>query len=329
MEKILIIGIGLIGGSVARNVGKVYALDKSRENLDAAGEFLIKGYQSLDQVDIEPDVIVICVPVSVAIAMAPKLKERFGNSIFIDCCSTKRSIEAAYNGVNYAGMHPMAGSEGSGFEHSRKELFGGASMCITGSGEAAQYAYSLAERLGGKPIYIDSVSHDSAVATVSHLPHIIAGALCLTAEQQCSKVDKTALLAAGGFADITRIADSDPDMWGAIFSDNADMVLECLDDFQQCLAKWRELLIKADEQELKEYFALCKKSKQSFKAVTKGIFPKDGVRGFIACKQEDVPQYSEAAMRMGAEGVFRASDGITVVCKTCDELAKISAELCK
>lgn len=320
MEKILIVGLGLIGGSVAKGLGKVYALDKSEDTIKQAQQFLIKGYTSLDQVDINPEAVILCVPVSTAISMAPALKQRFASSIFIDCCSTKRGVEKAYNDCLYAGMHPMAGSEGSGFEHSRGGLFRGAAMCITGTGVAAEYAYSLAQRLEGRPMVMDAEAHDKAVAMVSHLPHIVAGALCLTAKEQAAELAITQSLAAGGFADLTRIADSDPTMWGAIFSDNADMVLQSMDRFEGVLHLWRELLISKDEQKLKDFFARCKESKQSFKRNESGIFPKGGASLFLPCDRKSVIAVAQKALELGAQGVSVQNDGITITCSQRGEL---------
>ena len=327
MEKILIVGLGLIGGSIAKGLGKVYALDKSEETIKQAKPFLIKGYTSLEQVDINPDAVVLCVPVSAAIGMAPALKQRFASSIFIDCCSTKRGVEKAYDNCQYAGMHPMAGSEGSGFEHARGGLFRGAAMCITGSGRAAEYARTLAERLEGRAMEMDAEAHDKAVAMVSHLPHIVAGALCQAAKEQADELSITKSLAAGGFADLTRIADSDPTMWGAIFSDNADMVLQSMDRFETVLHLWRELLITKDEQKLKEYFALCKESKQSFKRNESGIFPKGGASFFFPCDKKSIPAIAKKALELGAQGVSVQDDGLKITCSQRGELEAIKNRL--
>ncbi len=317
MEKILIVGLGLIGGSVARslvNRYEVYALDKSKSTLEKARQYITKGYTDLKQVDINPNAVVLCLPVSGAISMAPALKDKFANSIFIDCCSTKRSVQNAYGNCNYAGMHPMAGSEGSGFEHSRSGLFRGAVMCITGSGKAAQYAHELAVKLEGRPMVMDAQSHDRAVAMVSHLPHLVAAALCFAAKQQSDHLEITKDLAAGGFADLTRIADSDPTMWGAIFSDNADMVLKSMDGFQKSIDTWRKLLQEGNEQQLKQYFDTCKQSKQSFKRNESGIFPKGGASVFVPCKEQDIPNIAQKAFGMGAKSVEKHGDGVKITC---------------
>lgn len=322
MEKILIMGIGLIGGSIARDLGSVYALDKNKENLDKAKGYVIKGYQHLDEVDITPDAVIICVPVNVAISMAPQLIARFPNAIFVDCCSTKRAIEAAYSKVSYAGMHPMAGSEGSGFENSRKGLFKGATMCVSGQGRARDLARELAIRLGGRVVELNGADHDRAVATVSHLPHIIASSLCAAADEKREQIPQINELAAGGFADITRIADSDSAMWSAIYQDNADMLLESLQGFEQELKKWEELLKKGDLSKLKQHFEKCKESKQHFKR-RQGIYPKDGVRFLVPCKQDQIPDIALIAMRNGAVSVGRSEDGASVVCSCSEDAHKL------
>ncbi|MBR3750690.1 MAG: prephenate dehydrogenase/arogenate dehydrogenase family protein [Clostridia bacterium] len=327
MEKILIVGIGLIGGSIARDLGAVYALDKDEESLKRAQGCLIKGFGDISKVDIIPDIVLLCVPVNVAISMAEELTGRFPDALYIDCCSTKRTVEAAYSSVSYAGMHPMAGSEGSGFEHSRKGLCKGAVMCVSGSGGARERAIKLAVALGGRVVELDAASHDRAVATVSHLPHIIASSLCASADAQRAQMPVIKELAAGGFADITRIADSDPTMWSAIYRDNADMLLESLDSFERELDKWRVLIKKGDITSLKEHFEACKRSKQPFKREGKGIYPKEGVRLFVQCDEQDAPELCMIAMRNKAVAVSRCTDGVSIVCTCRDDALGLKALL--
>lgn len=331
MDRILIVGLGLIGGSVAKSLPaeKTCALDRDERQLKAAAGYTGAVYSRLEDIKEEPDTVLICVPVSSACSMAGALAKRFPNAVFIDCCSTKRSVQRAYEnaGVMYAGMHPMAGSEGSGFANARAGLFHGAIMCITGSGRAREEARKLALLLGGCPMEISAQEHDAATAAVSHLPHIAAAALVRAARLRSQEVPALFDLAAGGFSDLTRIADSDPIMWGSVFADNSDEILQSLDAFEGEIKKWRQLLLRKNEAELAQYFADCKRDKALFRRGDRGIYPKDGVRGFFACRPEEQAEKAKTAFENGAYAITAEENGINVVCRQRDEFERAAAAL--
>lgn len=323
--KLLIVGLGLIGGSMAKALAPthtLYALDKNPDSLHKAKKFIANGYTALEQVDIQPDAVFVCVPVSTAVAMAPGLMQRFPGCLFIDCCSTKRSVQAAFSGARYVGMHPMAGSEGSGFDYARAELFRGAVICVTGAGEDAQIVTSLAETLGGRTVRLGAAEHDRATAMVSHLPHVLAAALCATAHRQAQSLPYIWELAAGGFSDLTRIADSDAVMWGSIFADNAQPILDDLASLQGELATWEQLLKEKDEQKLTAHFALCKQKKQAFKPGG-GIFPKNGVQYHVQAEPAQYPELINKALQAGACEIKIADGEVVFVCANKEELARL------
>lgn len=325
MGKILIIGLGLIGGSVAKSLNcPVYALDTDPHTLKEAEQYLEAGYTDIEQIDIQPEAVILCAPVSAVLSMAEALGERFPDSIFIDCCSTKRSVQKAFSGMKYAGMHPMAGSESSGFGSARAGLFRGAAICITGQGEAADYACALAEKLGGRIIRIDAGRHDAATAMISHMPHIVACALCAAAAEKGRVMPEVYSLAAGGFADLTRIADSDPSMWGSILYDNSDEVLGSMEALQKQLDIWKDLLKNGSESSLREHFKACREDKQNFKRDERGIYPKNGVSLYIDCAEEQLPHIAETAFGLGAAAVIKEGGRARIIC-----LQRREAELIK
>jgi cyclohexadieny/prephenate dehydrogenase len=236
-QRLCIIGIGLIGSSVARvararggMAGVVVATDASALHLERARDI---GFADVVQPDLAAaaqgcDAVMLSVPV--------------GGCIVTDTGSTKGSVirDIAPHlppGVHLVPGHPMAGTEFSGPDAGFAELFEGRYCILTPNGADPDATARVAEfwrRAGSTVDMMDPATHDKVVAIVSHLPHLIAFTICSTADDLAQETREAVLkFAASGFRDFTRIASSDVDMWRDVFLNNREAVLEMLARFTE------------------------------------------------------------------------------------------------
>ena len=224
-KKIGFIGLGLIGGSIAKAIRQYYpdyqivAFDKNKETLAlATQESLIDvAATTIDNNFTECHYIFLCAPVSYNTAYLKQLRNYLNKDcILTDVGSVKTSIHQEIERLdmeeNFIGGHPMAGSEKSGFTNSKAMLIENAYYIITPTAKVsrekiAEYT-SFIESLKALPIILDYREHDHITGTISHLPHIIASTLVNYVRETDSKEELMKQLAAGGFKDITRIASS-------------------------------------------------------------------------------------------------------------------------
>lgn len=275
--RLIVIGTGLIGGSVAAAArergfaGYVVGVDADRAALETGlglGLFDAVGMPSDPGAD---DLILIAVPtLAVPGVLAGLHREdgRFaGGATVTDAASVKGCVvdaAAALPGgmpARFVPGHPIAGSERSGVSAARMDLFRDRRVILTPTiatdADAIARARGLWEALGAEVVEMDVGEHDRVLAMTSHLPHLLAFALVDTLGRQ-SEHTEIFRLAAGGFRDFTRIASSDPVMWGDIFTANADAVLLILDRYQQDLAGLRTLLETGDRDALLALFGRAK-----------------------------------------------------------------------
>ncbi|MEX0819145.1 MAG: prephenate dehydrogenase/arogenate dehydrogenase family protein, partial [Pirellulaceae bacterium] len=218
----------------------------------------------------DAQLIVICTPVEriaefaiEAAAFCP------GGALITDAGSTKleivRSVDAALkdaaNRVAFVGSHPMAGSEKTGPAHAQADLFDGRVAVVTPteqtSDEARQQVERFWQQLGSKVICMSPEDHDRSVATISHMPHVIASALA------ASTPDEDLQLASTGWLDTTRIASGDPDLWRQILADNRAGVLKSLDKFEKVLASFRQALERDEQEKLLQLLEAGKQRRDS------------------------------------------------------------------
>ncbi|MEX2153070.1 MAG: prephenate dehydrogenase [Gemmatimonadaceae bacterium] len=259
-----VIGLGLIGGSVARDLAalgvRVVAYDRDPATMESAcaegvvAEPLGTSLTGLS----DAEVVIVAVPVSAlrdVLRAAPPLPLA---RLITDAGSTKRSAimtaEALGIGERFVGSHPMAGDHRSGWAASRRGLFNGAKvyLCRTRQSceDAVTGAHDLWRALGGSPEEIAPDAHDRLLAYASHLPHAVSAALALTLE---SAGVTRAALGAGG-RDATRLAGGSVEMWTAIARDNADDLLPCLVALEAHLQRLRAALERGDEASLRDLF---------------------------------------------------------------------------
>jgi cyclohexadieny/prephenate dehydrogenase len=254
VDRLALIGIGLIGSSIARVVrreglaGHIAVQTRRPETLERAKALDLGDCYTTDPAKAvrDADLVIVCVPVgasgAVAEAIAPALKK---GAVISDVGSTKTSVIAQMaphipEGVHFVPAHPIAGTEHSGPDAGFAELFQNRWCLITPPEGTDQVAIDLVERFwtacGAKTDIMTPDHHDMVLAITSHVPHLIAYNIVGTAAE-LEEVTQSEVMkfSAGGFRDFTRIAASDPTMWRDVFLNNREAVLEMLGRFSEDL----------------------------------------------------------------------------------------------
>jgi len=264
MNKIAVIGLGLIGGSLALELKKtswatIYGIDKNEDHLRQALELgIIYKKAELDIVS-EVDVVIIAVPVHVIPEISIAVLDLIGdNTLVFDVGSTKAAAcDAVRNHPkrkNFVALHPIAGTEFSGPQSAIYDLFTEKVNIICEkelSGDAMiQRTLQIFDSLKMKNVFMDSaVQHDKHIAYVSHLSHISSFMLGKTV-LEIEKDEKSIFNMAGsGFASTVRLAKSNPETWTPIFMQNRENLLKSLDEYIKNLSEFKDILTKksADE----------------------------------------------------------------------------------
>lgn len=273
-----IIGLGLIGGSMAldlRKRGFVHTVI----GVDNNAEHCLKALQ-LNIVDIvlplraavaQADLVILAVPVQVTEQLLPLVLDNIKpNAVLTDVGSTKESmIMAVLNHPKrhaYVAAHPMAGTEYSGPEAAVYDLFDNkvAILCnLEQSGAAAVSCIKAMYQCLNMPIvYMNATEHDMHVAYVSHISHISSFVLAATVLEKEQQVGTIFDLASGGFASTVRLAKSSPQMWAPIFTQNANHITQVLDTYIQHLQNWRTHIANKDYNALEEIMTNANKIKR-------------------------------------------------------------------
>jgi prephenate dehydrogenase len=237
-DTVGVVGLGLIGGSIARDLAArgtpVAGYDADTAALDAAcAEGIVRRLES-DLAGLEGcSIVIVAVPVSATVEVLTATARHMARADLVtDVGSTKRSAVGAATslglGERFVGSHPMAGGHRGGWSASRTGLFAGATtyLCPTEStaSDALHRAKELWTSLGARPRVLDAHDHDRRVAFTSHMPHAVSAALALAlSNAKCPLGD----LGPGG-RDMLRIAGSSPELWTGIIRDNADAVRDAL-----------------------------------------------------------------------------------------------------
>jgi prephenate dehydrogenase len=284
IKEISILGLGLIGGSIARGIRKnrpeirINAFDKS-EILDAASDYKLYDAR-LENVEdaAQSDIIFLCMPPLYSVGalerLAPILKQ---DAIITDVCSVKGLFEDKWkslqsNGI-YAGGHPMTGKEKSGFEHSDEYLFENSTYVISTTVKDSDKVIpliDLIESFGARIRLLNPYLHDKIVADVSHVPQLLAVALVNTAAVEVNGINYLDF-AAGGFRDMTRIASSDYKLWDQVVKANKKEILPALDRIQKTINLIKHSIHNKRYDELGEYFENARKKRDEIPKNTKGL----------------------------------------------------------
>ncbi len=278
VKTMLVVGVGLLGGSIAaaakerQLAERIIGVGRSKQRIDQAVEagILDTGTTDLEMAANQADLIIFCTPVDCIaqgmISIHPHLRD---DCLVTDVGSTKKEIcqqidNALGKGKHqFVGSHPLAGSEKTGFEHSSPQLFEQAAVVITPQSETSEFRTNFLVRfwaaLGAKTYLMSPENHDKTLAMTSHLPHLVASALAATVKE------KDLPLAATGYADTTRIAAGDPELWTSIFLQNSTAMLEAAEEFQQQLTAMIDAIRQGEQEQLTELLETGRMQRNSWK----------------------------------------------------------------
>ncbi len=289
-KVIYIAGLGLIGGSLALGIRrdhpdyKILGYNRSDKSRNVALERGIVDEATADFKEFAPlaDVIILAVPIKQTIDFIKVLADMDlkDNVIITDAGSTKREIvEAgekylAGKNVRFVGSHPMAGSHKSGAIAAEVNLFENAYYIFTPSSLTKEGTIDdmkvILSGLHARYIEIDAAEHDRVTSQISHFPHILAASLMEQAGDYALEHEMTNHFAAGGFRDMTRIAESEPGMWTSILLTNKAAVLERIDDFKKRLDGVAELISQNDGDAIWNYFNHAKTTRKEMNIHKRG-----------------------------------------------------------
>ena len=285
------VGLGLIGGSIAKAIRyfypdiKIVATSGRKETLDLAlSENIIdEGCYEVGETFSKCDYIFLCAPVSFNAKYLADLKPIIKTDCIItDVGSTKTDIHTRVSELdmesNFIGGHPMAGSEKTGLDNSKRHLIENAYYVVTPtskvSTEAVEEYVEFIGSLKALPLVLDYKQHDYITAAISHLPHLIAAGLVNLVKHNDSEEQYMKKVAAGGFKDITRIASSSPIMWEQICVTNHENISELLGKYIESMQEIKDSLDSVRGQDIYDLFEESRDYRNSITDVSHGPIKK-------------------------------------------------------
>ena len=283
MKSVVIIGLGLMGGSVAKALKNknpnifIEAFDHNESALDLALDVGIidqklsnvEQINNLDQNSV--DIIIIAVPVIESLQVYDAIKSLFNSNITITDTASAKLLISNFLEDNYSSpaniilSHPMAGSHNTGVGYADEAMFNNKKVLITelnNINEASEQKVSdLWKGLGAEVHKIDAKKHDEIMSYASHLPHVISYAVLSSIMTNPNKNITT--FSAGGLKDFVRIGGSDPKMWTDIFLSNKDSIVQAIDAYKDSLDNLKELFNDGDEKALQDFLTSIKEYKNS------------------------------------------------------------------
>ena len=260
---VAVVGVGLIGGSIGLAAdAEVRGWDPGPGVLERAlqrGAVTTACASPADAVE-GAGIVFVAVPVGALPSVIAEVMEAAGEDCVVtDVGSTKRSVVAAVDDPRFIGGHPLAGAETAGVENARAELLEGARWYLTPTARSSGLLYdrlqSAVAGLGARPQAIDPATHDRVMATVSHLPHVLANVLVAEAAAALSEESERLPEVGTSFRDTTRVAGANPAIWADIFASNAEAVAEGIDAVGERLRRVAELLRAGDRSAVGEWHA--------------------------------------------------------------------------
>ncbi|HEV7459239.1 MAG TPA: prephenate dehydrogenase/arogenate dehydrogenase family protein [Solirubrobacteraceae bacterium] len=255
---VAVIGVGLIGGSIGlaareRLGATVRGYDAGDGVLDRARErgAVDEACTTVAEAVAGAETVFVAVPVgAVVTTVAEALAAAGPECVVSDVGSTKRDVVAAHDDPRFVGGHPVAGAETAGVDHARADLFDGATWYLTPtattSGILFERLHGVVADLGARPAAIDAVTHDRLLASVSHLPHVLANVLVSQAANTLAGENERLPVAGPSFRDATRVAGANGEVWTDIYLSNRDALIQQLDEAAGRLAGVREALAAGD-----------------------------------------------------------------------------------
>ena len=257
--RIAVLGVGLIGGSVGlaarrRLDAEVAGFDPNRGLLDRAAELeaIDTAHDSVASAVEEAEIVFCAAPVTALPGLAAEALDAAGEDCAVtDVGSVKRDVIAALGSESrFIGGHPLAGAETSGVENARADLFEGARWYLTPTQRTGGLHYDRLQRaiseIGARPQAIEAETHDRLMATISHLPHVLANVLVGQAATALSEEAEHLPEVGPSFRDATRVAGANPSIWGDIFAGNREAVAAEIDGAVVRLSEAAELLRSGD-----------------------------------------------------------------------------------
>ncbi len=271
--KVGIVGMGLIGGSMAIDLKRkhfadeIIGVEKDGVNAEAAIKIgLADRLASLEEAAAECDILILAVPVGAAVKMLPQVLDIYAKEgkdcrkIVIDVCSVKEQMVRIvhYHPMrsHYVSTHPMAGTEYSGPWAAMPGLFDGRACILCNSEDSDSRAVGLVEKLydtlNMRIIHMNASNHDVHTAYVSHISHVTSFALALTVLDKEKDERHIFDLASGGFSSTVRLAKSNSDMWVPILSQNRNNILQVIDTYIEKMKAFRDAIDAYDEDAIRQ-----------------------------------------------------------------------------
>ena len=289
-KTIYIAGLGLIGASMALGIKRdhpdyeILGYNRSQASRDIALERGMIDRATDDFASFAPlaDVIILTLPIKQTIAFIKELAnlDLKEGVIISDAGSTKLAIVAtaekcfADKSVRFVGAHPMAGSHKTGAASADVNLFENAYYIFTPSSlttpATLEEMRDLLSGLHARFIEIDAEEHDRVTSQISHFPHILASGLMEQTASYAEEHEMARRFAAGGFRDMTRIAESEPSMWTSILLSNRDTIIERIEDFKGRLDEIEQAISKGDENQIWNFFNQAREQRQAMEIHKRG-----------------------------------------------------------
>lgn len=276
IKNISIIGLGLIGGSLAialKNAKKeivITGFDRDPEAVNIAlyRKIIDKAATDYRNAVSNADLVIIATPVRLIADIATEIKGHLKpDTIVTDVGSAKLNIvqkvsKILPSNIIFIGGHPMAGSENDGVLSARPDLFLNTYYILTPTDstktDALLILHNLFTKIGAKVITVSPSEHDKIVSLISHLPHVLSTNLVELVEYKQKSIKNLFKLCAGGFRDMTRIAASNPKMWVDISIENKEELINSINDYIELLNKFKNSLVSNNEDYIKEHYDRAK-----------------------------------------------------------------------
>lgn len=259
MARVAVLGVGLIGGSIGlaarRRLGdEVVGWGRTPARLERAVALgaIDRAEDSLEAACEGADLVVCCGPVAALPGQVRAALDACGpDAVVTDVGSTKGELVGAVGeDERFIGGHPLAGAETAGVENAREDLFEGARWYLTPTERSGGLLYDRLQRfvagLGARPQAIEPAAHDRLMATVSHMPHVVADVLVAEAAEELARDSERMPEVGPSFRDATRVAGSNPEMWGDIFAANREAVAASVESVARRLEEAARLVREGD-----------------------------------------------------------------------------------
>lgn len=287
-QTIVVAGLGLIGGSLAKSIAKskentIIGYDTHAESVEYALEngIIDQSSSNFEEAVKQADIVILAAPISETIELMKRLDNiKLDHDIIVsDVASVKGSIiqtanELTNQHITFIGGHPMAGSHKSGIHAAKAHLFENAIYILTPTTKCSESKVEILKKMlqstKSKFVILDPEEHDEMTSVVSHFPHLIASSLVHQAKKWEDRHTYLPELAAGGFRDITRIASSNPKMWQDIFQHNGPKMSQLLEEWITEMSALKDILENNHKERMISYLDQAKEYRDGLNQTKKG-----------------------------------------------------------